>query len=409
MKVVQINAVYEYSSTGRTTTEMHEFLLNQGVESYVFCSNKQMLEKNVFQVGNKLDYKLHSLMSHLNDSQGLHSKSSTKQLLKQLDRIQPDIVILRNLHANYIHYPSLLTYLAKNDIATIVVLHDVWTFTGHCCYYTEDDCNKWLTGCGHCPALGKYNKSWLVDNSAANYKRKFDLFRAIPRLAVIGVSKWVADEAKKSPIFANAKLIDYIYNWIDLNKFKAVDGTPIREKLEIGDRFTIVSCAQGWSEVKGLFTIFDVAKQMPEERFVLVGSMAYDGELPKNVISVGVTASVSELAQYYSMADALLVCSIQETFGKVSAEALACGTPVIANHSTANPEIAGEDCGLSFNNNNVDEIVAAIRKMIAVGKSSYKDKCLRRAKEEFNFERQIDKYMKLFKDMMQWKRGFDIK
>lgn len=399
MKIVQINAVYEYSSTGRTTMEMHEFLQSQGEESYVFCSNKQMPAKNVFQVGNKLDYKIHSLMSHLTDSQGLHSKRSTKQLLKQLETIQPDVVILRNLHANYIYYPLLLTYLAKNDIATIVVLHDVWTFTGHCCYYTEDNCNKWLTGCSHCPALGKYNKSWLVDNSAANYKRKFDLFRAIPRLAVIGVSKWVADEAKKSPIFANAKLIDYIYNWIDLNKFKPVDGTPIREKLKIGDRFTIVSCAQGWSEVKGLFTIFDVANQMPEERFVLVGSMAYDGAIPKNVISVGVTASVTELAQYYSMADALLVCSIQETFGKVSAEALACGTPVIANHSTANPEIAGNDCGLSFKNNNVDEIVAAIRKLKAEGKSFYKDKCLRRAKKEFNFELQIAKYMKLFEDL----------
>lgn len=251
--------------------------------------------------------------------------------------------------------------------------------------------------------MGKYNKSWLIDNSAANYKRKLDLFRAIPRLAVISISKWVADEAKKSPIFSNAKRIDYIYNWIDLNKFKPVDGTPIREKLGIGDRFTIVSCAHGWSEVKGLFTIFDVANQMPEERFVLVGSMAYDGELPKNVISVGATASVSELAQYYSTADALLVCSIQETFGKVSAEALACGTPVIANHSTANPEIAGKDCGLSFENNNVAEIVAAIRSLKAVGKSSYKDKCLRRAEEEFNFELQMAKYLELFEDMIYQK------
>ena len=400
MKVVQINAVYEYSSTGRTTTEMHEYLLSQGVDSYVFCSNKHMPEKKVYQVGNKFDYKLHSLASHLTDSQGLHSKGSTKQLLRQLETIQPDVVILRNLHANYIHYPSLLAYLSKNDIATIVALHDVWAFTGHCCYYTEDNCDKWLTGCGHCPALGKYNKSWFVDNSAANYKRKYALFRAIPRLAVIGVSKWVADEAKKSPIFANAKLIDYIYNWIDLNKFKPVDGSSIREKLEIGNRFTILSCAQGWSEVKGLFKIVNVAQQMPEERFVLLGSMAYDGKLPENVISVGATANVAELAQYYSMADALLVCSVQETFGKVSAEALACGTPVIANHSTANPEIAGEDCGLSFNNNNVVEIIAAIRKMKAAGKSSYKDKCLRRAKEEFNFEHQIGKYMKLFEEMI---------
>ena len=404
MKVVQVNAVYEYSSTGRTTTEMHDFLRTHGVESYVFCSNKHIPEINVYQVGNKRDYKIHSLMSHLTDSQGLHSKRSTKQLLKQLDGIQPDVVVLRNLHANYIYYPALLKYLMKKDIATIVVLHDVWMFTGHCCYYTEDHCDKWLTGCHHCPALGKYNKSWFWDTSVSNFKRKYDLFRAIPRLAVIGVSKWVAEEAKKSPIFANAKYIDYIYNWIDLNKFKPVDGVLIREKLGLGNRFTIVSCAQGWSEVKGLLKIFEVAKQMPEERFVLVGRMVYEGELPSNVITVGVTASTDELARYYSMADTLLVCSVQETFGKVSAEALACGTPVIANNSTANPEIAGDECGLSFENNSVDEIIFAVKKMKADGKFSLSHKCVERATTEFNFDLQAAKYMKLFNDMISWKK-----
>ena len=74
------------------------------------------------------------------------------------------------------------------DIATIVVLHDVWIFTGHCCYYKEDNCDKWLTSCNHCPAQNKYNKSWFWDNSEFNFK-KMNLFSAIPRLSVIGVSK----------------------------------------------------------------------------------------------------------------------------------------------------------------------------------------------------------------------------
>lgn len=214
MKIVQINAVYEYSSTGRTTMEMHEYLRTNGQEAYVFCTNKHAPEINVYQMGCNLDYKIHSFMSRLTDGQGLYSRGATKKVLHLFDDIQPDVVILRNLHANYIHYPSLLKYLAEKDIATIVVLHDVWTFTGHCCYYTEDQCNKWLTTCQRCPALKKYNKSWFWDNSASNFKKKLNLFRAIPRLSVIGVSKWVADEASKSPIFANAKNIDYT-RWLN--------------------------------------------------------------------------------------------------------------------------------------------------------------------------------------------------
>ena len=404
MKIVQINAVYEYSSTGRTTMEMHEYLRSIGVESHVFCTNKNIPSQNVYKVGCNWDYKVHSLMSRLTDGQGLFSKRTTKKLLAHLDAIKPDVVILRNLHANYLHYPSLLTYLAEKDIATIVVLHDVWTFTGHCCYYTVDNCLKWKTNCHHCPALGNYNKSWFWDNSAANFKRKLELFRAIPRLSVIGVSKWVTEEARQSPIFANAQCIDYIYNWIDLKKFFPQCNNDIRKRLDLEGQFTVVSVAQGWCEGKGLFIIFEVARRLPDIHFVLVGSMAYGGQMPDNVISVGVTSNVSELAQYYSMADALLVCSVQETFGKVSAEALACGTPVLANNATANPEIAGDECGLKFENNDVEEIVAAIEKMKRMGKQCYMQKCVQRAAEEFNFETQIQKYLNLFKEMISWKK-----
>lgn len=404
MKVVQINAVYEYSSTGRTTMEMHEYLRSQGIESHVFCTNKSIPENNVNKIGNNRDYKIHSLLSHFTDGQGLYSKKSTKKLLIRLDEIKPDIVILRNLHANYLHYPSLLKYIADKDIATIVVLHDVWTFTGHCCYYTVDNCDKWKTFCHHCPALSSYNKSWFWDNSSSNFKKKMELFRAIPRLSVIGVSKWVADEAKQSPIFANAKYIDYIYNWIDLKKFFPYDGSAIRQKLNLKDHFIVISVAQGWCEGKGLLKIFEVAKRLPDVFFVLVGSMAYTGSVPDNVISAGVTSNVIELAQYYSMADVLLVCSVQETFGKVSAEALSCGIPILANNATANPEIAGKECGMSFENNEVNQIVAAIKKIQAVGKQAYFQKCVNRATTEFNFDIQIQKYMKLFNDMISWKQ-----
>jgi glycosyltransferase involved in cell wall biosynthesis len=402
MKIVQINAVYEYSSTGRTTMEMHDYLKSNGHGSYVFCTNKHMPEINVYKMGCYSDYKMHSFMSHLTDGQGLYSHKSTKKLLRQLDDIHPDVVVLRNLHANYIHFPLLLRYLAVKDIATVIVLHDVWPFTGHCCYYTEDNCDKWMTECNNCPARAKYNKSWFLDNSKRNFQTKLELFKAIPRLAVVGVSKWVAGEARKSPIFANAKYIDYIYNWIDLKKFFPREDGSIRGKLNLNGRFVSLSVAQGWNELKGLFKIFEVAKKLPEDRFVLVGRMDYQGELPANVISVGATSNTDELAQYYSMADVLLVCSLQETFGKVSAEALSCGTPVIANNSTANPEIAGSECGIAYDTGNVDQIVSSIREIKSHGKSTYVDRCVNRAGTCFNFEIQIKKYMNLFEDMVTW-------
>ena len=56
MKVVQINAVYQFSSTSKLTEEMHNYMLSKGLDSYVFCSNWNDPENKIFKIGNKLDY-----------------------------------------------------------------------------------------------------------------------------------------------------------------------------------------------------------------------------------------------------------------------------------------------------------------------------------------------------------------
>ena len=397
MKIIQINAIYKYGSTGRTTMEMHEYCLLHGIESYVFCPNISDEDHNIYRIGTAIDHKLHGLWSRISGNQACFSYFATRRVLGMMEKIQPDVVILRNLHSNYINLPMLLKYLAKNDIATIIVLHDCWFFTGHCTHYFSNNCYKWKNECMNCNLMRNDNKSLFFDTSTSMFRMKKKLFNAIPRLAVVGVSDWVTNEAKKSPVFANAKIFQRIYNWIDLKKFHPFDSSSLREKLGINNYFTVLSVAQGWGEAKGLFKIFEVANKMPDVKFVLVGRMAYNGIFPDNVISVGTTSNVQELAQFYSMADVFLVCSVQETFGKVSAEALACGTPVIANNSTANPEIADEKCGLSFNNNDVTEIVSAIENMRSrLQNHDLKEICVQRALNEFDFNKQIKKYLSLF-------------
>lgn len=87
--------------------------------------------------------------------------------------------------------------------------------------------------------------------------------------------------------------------------------------------------ATSWTENKGLSHFVSLAKELPDIKVILVGKAETDIPEIDNFKCVGRTANVDELAEYYSLADTLLVCSPQETFGKVSAEALACGTPVI--------------------------------------------------------------------------------
>lgn len=400
MKIVQINAVYRYGSTGRTVEEFHHFCKKHGVDSYVFCPNYEDKTDGVYCLGNRMDHKLHALLSRITGRQACFSYLATRRLLRELDRINPDAVILRNLHGNYINLPVLLRYLAKKDIVTIPVMHDCWFFTGHCTHYTAHKCYKWQTICSTCPLMKEDNSSLFFDTSERMFRLKKKLFDAIPRLGVIGVSEWITSEAEKSVILSNSKIFRTVYNWIDLNVFYQRDTSNLRKQMGICDEFVVMGVAQGWSWRKGLSHFVELARKMPEIKIILIGSINEKCDMPNNIITPGSTNSIDSLAEFYSLADVLLVCSVQETFGKVSAEALACGTPVIANNATANPEIPGTECGIFVNDNNLDEIIAAVNLIRGEGKSSYAHKCINRASIEFSKDAQAQKYINVIEELI---------
>ena len=398
MKIVQINACYEYSSTGRTCYELHTYLVDHGIDSYKFYSLPQPTSDKYDLIGSKFDHKLHALLSRITGKQAYFSRIPTQRLITKLNIIQPDVVILRNFHSNYVNLPLLAQYLAKNDIPTIVVLHDCWFFTGYCCHYTEINCQKWQTECYGCPLIKVDKASWFFDTTRSVFRHRKQLLESIPRLAVVGVSDWITNEGRKSPIFHNALMFQRIYNWIDLNAFYPRETTELRKKYGIKQAdFVALGVSMSWSFRKGLEVYVEVAKKMPDIKIFMIGKKP-DIELPSNIISIPPTSSVDELAQFYSMADVLFNFSIQETFGKVAAEALACGTPIIVNNATANPEIPGQ-CGDVVEYNDVLQVVEAVKSIRSIGKNYYQQQCVERANTLFEKEKNIEEYIQLFHEL----------
>ena len=398
MKVVQINAVYEYSSTGRTCLELHTFLTDYGIDSYKFYSVENPNSEKYDLIGNTYDHKLHALLSRLMGRQSYFSHFPTFKLISKLKQIQPDIVILRNLHSNYINLPMLAKYISNNDIPTIVVLHDCWFFTGYCCHYTEIGCQKWKSECHECPLIKADKASWFFDTTRSVFRHKKHLLEAIPRLAVVGVSDWITIESRKSPIFNNAVKFQRIYNWINLKAFYPRETSYFRMEYGLSSSdFVALGVSMSWSFRKGLNVYLEVAKQLPDIKIVMIGQKP-DIELSTNIIFVPPTKSTDKLAQFYSMADVLLNFSIQETFGKVAAEALACGTPLIVNNTTANPEIPGQ-CGYVVENGNIPQVVEAVKAIRLKGKEFYKQQCVDRANTLFDKDKNIEQYIALFHEL----------
>ena len=388
MKVLQINATYGRGSTGRNVQEQHEYYLSKGVDSYVAYAIVGEKNERVFRIGNTIDHKAHALLSRLTGRQGKYSYLATRKHLKRIDEIAPDVVHLHNLHSNYIHLPSLLKYLAKKDIATVLTLHDFWFFTGRCYHYLYDGCDKYQTECGKCPYL-KRNHS-IFDFSKKDFLLRKRLFSQIKKLGIVGVSKWCIEEAE-SGFFKDFGEKTYIHNWVDGSIFYP-------RETEVKQHKTIVAVSQGWSAEKGLPQAIALADELGDEaELLLIGKMDRDAILPKNVRAVGYVGDINVLAKYYSEADCFVNFSTVETFGKVVIEAMACGTPAVVFSSTALKELVEGECGKAVNAGDTLAMAQAVREILEKGKSYYKENCLLAVKERFAYQGQVEKYLDFYR------------
>lgn len=400
MKILQINAVNAIGSTGRTSTEMADYLNQHGHEGYIAWSAGPPYPGG-YRIGSKKGVKIHGLLSRVFGTQAYFSTGCTKRLLAWMQDLSPDVVHLRNLHGNYINLGLLLNWLADNDVPTVLTLHDCWFYTGKCCHYTVDNCFKWKTGCHACPRLKKDNPSWFFDRSQKMHRDKKEWFSRIPRLAVIGVSDWITNEARQS-FLGSAKIVKRIYNWIDLDLFRPVPADDLRRQLGLENKFVILGVSSGWSNSKGLDKFIQLSEMLPEDMMILlVGAMPSGVDLPANIACRGEINEIKRLVSLYSMADVLLNLSLEETFGKVTAEAMACGTPVIAMNSTASGEMVPTGCGiLTEAGAELANIRSAIIRLRAKGKLFFSQKCRKFCSENFSMKKCISDYLNLYQDLI---------
>lgn len=404
MKIVQINAVYARLSTGRTTREMHEYFLSHGIESYVAAPDLAGLKDNCFKIGGSLDHKIHALHSRITGKQAYASHVPTKKLINWMDNIHPDIVILRNLHGNFINLPSLSKFLADRNIPTIAVLHDSWLLTGGCTYYITPKCDRWKSKCGKCPVYHHDMTSWFFDRTSEVLEERKHYLGSIPRLSLIGVSQWVANDAKLSVLGSSAYRVQCIYNWIDLKLFHPQEKSVLKIKKGFDkESFIVLGVSTSWVPVKGIKVFHELADILPTNiKIVLIGNSDSIKEKHPNIIYMPRTANLKQLAEMYAMADVFVNPTVQETFGKTTAEALSCGTPVVAYNGTATPELVGLDgsCGYLIDNLDAQEYATKIIEIQQNKHIPYSDNCRRRAESMFDMETNIQQYIRLIKDMI---------
>ncbi len=404
MKVLLINGIFGSKSSGKSLAEIKLALENDGNE--VFVATPHHIDGDGFyQIGNKYDHKLHAFLSRFLGLQAYFSCLSTRKFIRYIEKIKPDLIQIQVIHGNFINFGMFMKYIAKKNIPIVFVLDDCWYFTGKCCHYTTDKCYKWQTGCHNCPRKKADNPSWIFDFSKKMHKDKKHRFNALNNYAVIAVSDWLKGEAGKSYL-ASANTLTRIYNSIDTDIFKPSENALLlKQELKLQDYKIVLGVATAWKDMgglsKGINLFIELGNMLPDDyKIVLIGKMDNEIKLPDNIISIDFVDGQQKLAEYYSMADVFVQMSSEETFGKVTAEALCCGTPVIVFDSTANPELVGEGCGYVVENKNVNQVFDKVIKITKDGKNLYFEKCRDFAVKNFNSIINANLYIDLYKQLL---------
>lgn len=400
MRILQINSC-NFGSTGNIMLGVAQLARKEGNECVVCVPRqrdnyKKEVEKQIF-IGNRISRNMHLKFANATGLNGFFSCFSTLLFLYKVKRLKPDIIHFHNLHNCYINLPLLFRYIKKNKIKVVWTLHDCWSFTGHCPYFTIAKCDKWKTGCYKCPNYNEYPKS-LFDNSKKMYRLKKKWFTGVENLTVVTPSKWLARLVKQS--FLKDYPVKVINNGIDLEVFKPTP-SDFRKRYGIAEnKFILLGVAFGWGKRKGLDVFIELQKRLDKEKYkiVLVGTdNNVDKQLPSGIISIHRTQNQTELAEIYTAADLFVNPTREEVLGLVNIEANACGTPVVTFDTGGSPECLNKLSGCVVPCDNIDRLEKEICR-IYNEKSYTKEDCISQEKK-FDKNDRFKEYVELYDEL----------
>lgn len=399
MKVAQVNTV-DNGSTGKIMLQIAQKCREDGIEAYTFSrrwmNNPAPAEGHKY-FGYIAGNVVHRAVGPVICRGERMSRFGTQRLIKELKAISPDIIHLHNLHGWYINLPILMKYIKQSKIPVVWTLHDCWSFTGGCPYFTVAKCEKWKTGCYDCPIYKKYPETYF-DNTKKSWQRKKEWFSTIENLTLVTPSRWLADLVSQS--FFAGRDVRVINNGIDLSVFKPVK-SDFRQKYNCENKKILLGVAFGFGYRKGLDVFCELAKRLDSQKYqiVLVGtSEAVDKTLPENIISIHKTNNQQELAEIYSAADLLVNPTREDNYPTVNMEAIACGTPVLTFCVGGSAEMLDESCGAVVECNDVDALEGEIVRICEKEPFSAED-CLKRA-QSFDKEAKFEEYVELYRSLI---------
>jgi glycosyltransferase involved in cell wall biosynthesis len=235
---------------------------------------------------------------------------------------------LCHLHwvGRWLDLPSFVNSLPATT-PIVWTVHDMSALAGGC--FTDFGCGEFEKGCRVCPLLKyPFNRIWAKQE----LRRRLRSLARRP-VAFVANSRSTFRLVEKAPL-AKGKVQRIIPPGFDFAELKCIHRREARQALGIPEEAFVLGfgAASLTDENKGINRFYEVAQrvaeEIPETHALIFGDGGPEEKIPTR--NLGTIKDPAQLALAYSAMDAHVVTSKMETFGQVSVEAQACGTPVFA-------------------------------------------------------------------------------
>ena len=404
MKVLHIN-LSDISGGGSIAGyRLHQGLLAQEVSSSLLVGVPTLSNNRVAQVPRK--YRTENQLLSLCRPLGLNYTHllSSFNIHKHPFYQAADVLNFHVLHGGYFNYLAI-SELTKHKPA-IYTLHDMWSFTGHCCY--SYDCDRWKIGCGRCPYPNIY-PDIQRDSTDWEWKLKNWVYSR-SNLTIVAPSKWLTEQAQQSML--SQFTIHHIPYGIDTEAYQPLDSEECRSVLGIpSDKQVLMVGAENYGDSrKGGDLLLKALQALPDsvKTSCLLLILGNGGELLSETVGIpslnlGYVNSDRLKAIAYSAADLFVLPTREDNLPLVLQESMACGTPMVSFRIGGVPDLVRPGItGYLAAPENVIDLCNGITKLLKdkVLREQMARNCREIAVSEYPLDLQAKRYIDLYQQVV---------
>lgn len=353
MKVLLINSVYGFGSTGKIVASLNNI---PGIDSFAVYGRKSNTtnDKNVIKITNINELIMSASKIILLNEYSNYCNKATEKISKIIDEFQPDIIHLHNLHGYYINFDKLLSKLKDYKKPVVWTLHDCWPLTGYCCHFDYARCDGYKYGCKKCKHSFSYPFSIFKQNTHNNFLNKINKILELKDLLVfVTPSIWLRNIILDSELKYIRTIV--INNGISL---------PPKITIEKNNKFSVLAVANYWTKEKGVDELKKIIGLLNDDiDITIVGKIKADKYLKERCNLIPRTENFKALSKLYACSHLLINPTLEDNFPTVNIESLSFGTPVISYKTGGSPEIYDSETGITIDKYNYIEFADVINNL----------------------------------------------